>query len=277
MIRLGPYAALGWRFVVETRRGVLADQVERVLASLRASGSGAEHTYVLLPPDGGSGELIVDGKRLVASQHEWTLYARLLWHLNVQVVQHTTDHVLLHASAASQGAQAVIMAAPMESGKTTLVAGLIQAGLDYLTDEATAINPETGTITPFPKALSIEVGSWDVLADLRPTVPSEATHLQATQWQVDPRTIRPRALGAAGSRPHVVIFPRYAPRTPTRLEPVSPGRGLITLLQCTFELRRQRERDMRLLAAVVEEAACYELSMHDLPSAVSAVLLTLDA
>ena len=209
VIRLGPYAALGWRFVVETRSGVLAEQVERVLGSLSAE-PGAEHTYVLLPPERGTGELLVDGERLVASQHEWTLYARLLWHVNLQVVQRTTDHVLLHASSASRGDRAVVMAAPMESGKTTLVAGLVQAGLDYLTDEATAIDPATGTITPFPKALSIEVGSWEALSALRPHVPARlapAGHAVAGGPPDD------RTAGSAGAAaaPTLVIFPRYAP------------------------------------------------------------------
>ena len=48
----------------------------------------------------------------------------------------------------------------MESGKTTLVAGLVLAGLRYLTDEAVAIRPADGGITPFPKALSVDHGSW---------------------------------------------------------------------------------------------------------------------
>ena len=44
----------------------------------------------------------------------------------------------------------------MESGKTTLTAGLVRAGFDYLSDEAVAFDWDTLDIVPYAKPLSID-------------------------------------------------------------------------------------------------------------------------
>ena len=83
--------------------------------------------------------------------------------------------MLVHAGAVEWDGHAALFPAPMESGKTTLVAGLVRAGARYLSDEAAAIDPETLLVHPFPKSLTIGAGSWEVLADLAPAVDPEVT------------------------------------------------------------------------------------------------------
>jgi hypothetical protein len=272
VIVLGPFAALRWCFTVECDSAALAGQVERALGSLLVPASEQRTArYRLVAPGSGPGRLDVDDQPLLESSSEWELYARLLWHVNVGAVDATRDHVLLHAAAAERAGRAIVLCAPMESGKTTLVAGLVRAGLAYVTDEAVAVRPSDGGITPFPKALSVDSGSWRTLADLEPRIPAEAAHLRAVQWQVPPQQIRPDAV-STGAVPAVLVFPRYQPRSPTTLTPMSPGAALLDLLGLTFRLDRQRARDMAVLAGVAERCTAVRLSVRSLHDAVPALL-----
>src|SRR5205814_9867785 len=83
--------------------------------------------------------------------------------INASVVHASSArHVLFHSSGAASGDRCAIFPAQAGAGKTTLVAGLVGAGLSYVTDEAVALDIESGLVRPFPKPLSIKRGSWAV-------------------------------------------------------------------------------------------------------------------
>ena len=269
---LGPYAALSWRFTVRCTGTALTAQVARALRSLEAPGARTTVQYELTAPTTGTGSLALAGEPLLTSDSEWLLYAHLLWHVNVGAVDATTDHVLLHAAAAERGGRAVLLCAPMESGKTTLVAGLVLAGLDYLTDEAVAVRPDDGGITPFPKALSVDHGSWTTLTTLRPSLPDDALHFGHEQWQVDPCDVRADSV-SAGAHPSLVLLPSYTGRGSSVLQPLSPGVAMLAVLGQTFQPARQRRRDMQVIAAMLETCTSYRLQVgRDLDEAVALVL-----
>ena len=193
--------------------------------------------------------------------------AVLLWHINAEVVRRTTPrYPLLHAAAAVLRGVAVLLPGPPESGKTTTVAGLVRAGFGYLTDEAVAIDPDTMLARPYPKPLSVDRGSWDVLADVRPSHHGRVSG----QWQVPARLIRPDAV--AGPAPvRFVVVPAYKTRTATRLEPMSRGETLMSLADSTFQFQDNVRRNLTVLARVVAGADCYRLAVDDLDSAVTLI------
>lgn len=270
---LGPYAGLRWHFFVECDSDVLSAEVGRTLAPLACSDTSGSSSYVIEAPSQGSeGRLLLDGRLLYKTRKEALLFARLLWHINLSTVSASQEYVLLHAAAAERHGRAVVLSAPMEAGKTTLVAGLVRAGLGYLTDETTAVDPSSGFIVPYPKALSIDPGSWTVLADLKPAVQSGAEHLAAAQWQVPAADIRDGAVSTTRSRPRVIVVPRYVAGARTSLESLTPGEALLAVLQQTFNLDRNRARDMHALAGVLEHCACYRLTSGQLSEAVDALL-----
>jgi hypothetical protein len=157
----------------------------------------------------------------------------------------------------------VLLPAPAESGKTTTIAGLVRAGFGYLTDEAVAIDPDTLLAQPYPKALSVDRGSWEVLADLRPPHDDRV----AGQWQLPSRLIRPNAV--SGPAPvRFVVTPAYAAGSTTRLEPISPGEMLVGLADGTFQFQDDAQRNLAVLARVVTSADCYRLTVGDLDRAV---------
>ena len=83
--------------------------------------------------------------------------------------------VTSHAGGAVRDGVACVFPAHMESGKTTLTAGLVRSGWSYLTDEAVAFDWDTGEIEPFPKPLSLDPGSQHLFPELAPPPPPAAT------------------------------------------------------------------------------------------------------
>ena len=174
--------------------------------------------------------------------------------------------MLVHASAAEHEGRALLFPAPMESGKTTLVAGLVRAGLRYVTDEAVAIDPASLEIVPNPKPLGIDRGSWRVLGDLEPDYgDAEPYFRHGQQWQVDARSIRPDAV-ASRCRPSFVITPRYRPGA-TELVPVSRAEALVALADNSMNLPGHGRRGFDALAAVARQSECYRLLVGDLDDA----------
>src|SRR5690606_33425082 len=126
---------------------------------------------------------------------------------------------------------------------TTTVAGLVRAGFRYLTDEAVAIDPDTMLALPYPKAMSVNRGSWQALGDLRPP----HAHFVAGQWQLPARSIRPDAV-AEPSSVRFAVLPRYRPGATTSLEPVSRAEMLVQLADSAFHFQRAPRRNLSVLA-----------------------------
>ena len=198
--RPGPYRAIAHDFVVRTYDPALGEYLGAVLDpfSVDASdGDGEVEVPAYSVVDRGDATknryaLYFGRERLALTPSGSFVVATLLWHVNRRAVESGDEFVLVHAGAVEWGGRAAIFPAPMESGKTTLVAGLVRAGARYLSDEAAAIDPHTLEVHPFPKSLTVGVGSWEVLADLTPVVDPEVTRRYLlTEWHVDVRTIRP--------------------------------------------------------------------------------------
>ena len=133
-----------------------------------------------------------------------------------------------------------------------------------MTDEAYAIDPTTLLVQPFPKPLSVDRGSWSVLAGMRPTV-----QLTPEQWQV-PVT----ELGvpiAPPARTSVIISPRYRAGSETRLVPISRARMLLLLAEACFEFEQRAARNLAVLARVTQASRCFLLDIGDLGRAVDLI------
>ena len=181
------------------------------------------------------------------------------------------DHVLLHASAAALGNKIVIISGPQNAGKSTLVAGLVREGWLYVTDETVALRPNDLGITSYPKALSLDPGSWEVLADLEPVTPRESRHLRK-QWQVDPAAIRSGAADVPPSaRPALLLFSRYREGCETRWTRLTPAQALTRAVPRLFARDRTPARDFAVLARLASQCPAYDLQVGDLRNAVQAV------
>lgn len=269
----GPYSALNHRFAVHSTHAAVGRYLEDVFRCLASPGPPG-NWYSVAEDDSPTERrwtLCFNKEEIGSASHPAALVSTLLWHVNRQAVDRSGEYLLLHAAAAEYASVAVVMPAPTESGKTTLVAGLVQRGLRYLTDEAVAIDPRTLVVHPFPKALSIDSGSWTVLSDLEPNVDPELLAHLAPQWQVDPGSIRPEAV-APPCRPGWVIVPHYEAGARTELQPLRPARAVATLCENSFNLRRHATEGLRALASVVRQSTCNRLMVGDLDTACALIL-----
>jgi hypothetical protein len=278
----GSYRALELTFTVRTTDAGLGRYLAGILASLEApdlpeppatvisviereaheAGSTAQHCY----------EVSVDEELLVSTTDASRVVPHILAEVNAATVRASADRfVLLHASAAARQGRGAIFAAPAEAGKTTLVGGLLLAGLAYVTDEVVAIDPATGLLHPFPKALAVDPGSRTVLQGLRPHVEEGLAKWTSDQWHVNPLSVRPDAV-AGICTPAFVITPRYVESSPTTLERMHPSDGLVSMMNNAFSANDRGRRRFEALAAVARQADCYDLTVGDLTAACELVL-----
>jgi len=218
-------------------------------------------------------ELHLDGARILHTESPAVAFSHLIWELNRQTIEHTTGRTLVHASAAARGGQAVVLVGPMGSGKSTLVAALVQAGFGYVTDEVVAINPETLLVDPYPKPISLGGAGGsvpDALAALQTLRPAGLESYLGDHWLVAPERVRP---GAVADRTMIgaVVVPDYVPHAPARLEPLSRPEAVLTLAEHTFQLGDRPEDHLDALARVVAEASCHRLISGDPDGAVAAL------
>lgn len=261
----------------------LGSYLADVLAPLRdpeppEDGIVREYLIVGTHPDAAIAGLVVLDDHVVTRARGSNLAASVLWHVNQLVSTEAHGHWLLHASAACPPAAterttspALVFPASMNAGKSTLVAGLVRAGYRYITDETVAVDPATLEITPYPKAIALDPGSWPVLPELEPVIRADQVPHVHRKWYADPQ-----ALGFAppvqGRVPlGAVVFPRYQPEHETSLDPLDPLAAAVALAENSFNLVTLGQRGLDAVAALATGRPCFRLRVRDLPSAVAAI------
>ena len=151
----------------------------------------------------------------------------------------------------------------MESGKTTTVSGLVQAGFGYLTDEAAAVHIGDLHVEPFPKSLAVDSGSWQVLEAMAPYDVGGMPR----QWQIPVSTL-PTGLLASRAPVAFVVLPRFVPGSDTTLEPVSRATAVMQMSASTFQFLDAPQRNLDVLARVATASRCYQLTIGSLAHAV---------
>jgi hypothetical protein len=256
------YGAADLTFSVRSEHGDLADYVERLLAPL-APRETADHCYSIVD-DGARFKsryaLYFDGQPIVRTPSEALTVAFLLWHLNFAVVAASDRYLVVHAAAAAHHGSAILLPAAPDSGKTTLVARLIARGCSYLTDEASAIDPVSLTVAPYPKPLTIQQGSWAALADLRPELHDRFSQYAQDQWHLVPDAIRSGAV-AVPTVANLVVSPRFDASATTTLEPISRAEAVLLLAENAFNFESHKATGLDTLAAVVRRCECYRLTI----------------
>jgi hypothetical protein len=260
--------ALGHRFevVAEVCGPDLTERLEAVLAPL-ATQRKPSVTYTITPTARERYRLVLDGDVLCDAGAPGPTVRHLVWHVNQCAVRAARSrHTVLHAAAAHRTGCTVVLPAPMGSGKTTTVAGLLVKGWDYVSDEAVALRRDDLRILSFPKALSLDPGSWPLFPEARPRwLDSDLDG----QWQVSAGTLGARHAAAPGS-PRLVIMPRFTGRR-TRLHQVAPAEAVVLLARSTFGFPAGGEEDLDVLVRLVEGCPVYSLEIADLAGAVELI------
>lgn len=264
--------AVAHRFeVVVDKRCDVVPFVEPVTRALRTRGAGRllpVYRVVATANPNLPYALYYDRARLTVTHSPDVLLRYLAWHVNQTTIERSAaEHIVIHAAAASRAGITVVLPGQAEHGKTTTVAGLLREGYDYVTDEAVVIDPGTLHVLPFPKALSVDEGVWDLFPRCRPAYATRTTR----QWQVPPELFGSRSLRNPTPRPKLLVFPRYVHGESTRVLPLSRGEATRELAMATFRFQDAPCRNLRTLGEVVAGASVARLRIGSLEDAVLAI------
>jgi hypothetical protein len=174
------------------------------------------------------------------------------------VSRRVKDFLCLHAGVVAGRDGALVLPAPAEGGKSTLVAGLLREGFRYLSDELGAIDPITSQVYPFPKRVHLDPGALRYLPDLE----NQLNDRHGLTARITRRFLRPEDVGTQVAGPQPVRWIAFISddRTgPPRLIPVSRAAAVERLAGNCFNLDVYRERGVVLLSRAAAEAEAFLL------------------
>ncbi len=195
-----------------------------------------------------------DAERVVRSDDLKAALHAFENHLHLLVAEMSRTHVFVHAGAVAQKGRAVLLPGRSMWGKSTLVAALVDAGATFYSDEYALLDGD-GSVHPYLARLKLR-GEHD------------------TPLRFD--------LGAGEPPPPVpvglVVITRYAQEI-RRWQPrrLTPGQGLLEMLAHTVPARRQPERVLDVLGAVVTEAEVLKGRRPDAREVAARILARLEA
>ncbi|MEX2556720.1 MAG: hypothetical protein WEB06_13980 [Actinomycetota bacterium] len=266
------FRVLAYAFRIRTTSPTCAELVLQAVGSCRSPDVPDDAPTFHLEDGGELSRLTLDDALLLKNAKRGNAFARLVWHIMNNAVAEARHVLVVHAGVVvAPDGNAVVLPATSGGGKTTLTAGLVRAGFDFLSDEMMAIDPVSLRVLPVPRSLFMKPGTFEALGVQPPDVSEAARLLLDGTWPVTPDDLRPGSLG--GPAPvRTVIAPTYRPGSETRIERVSRAAGLSDLAGQAFNLEMfGGAAGIELLAEVVRPASCYRLAVGRLDEAVAAV------
>lgn len=207
-----------------------------------------------------------DEERLFTSRRRDEVLPYVEWGINWRVIAKRGEFLQLHAATLSYDGRAVLLVGDSGVGKSTLAAGLISRGWEYLSDEFALIHPATLRVHPFPKALCVKEGSFDIVTRLGLPLWRRRHYVKAfkgTVGYVCTADLRVRVATEA-SPIRFIVFPRYTAGSKPRLYPVARGSAAFLLAANAFNRNVFGERTVSIVSRVVREARCVGLETGDL-------------
>lgn len=278
----GPLRALELAFSVEADDLGLAEQLGAILRPLavaddaeaadpHVSPGGDEpsvrHAYRIRSPRPGVSRwrTFLDDRLLHVSTTADQAADQLLWSLNRLAVEATASQTVLHAAGASWEGSGLLLPARSNAGKSTLITALVEAGLGYLSDEAVVLD-ERDRLVPFPKAIALDRGSWDLFPQLDPPI---AASPLPRRWHLDPARVRPDSV--SGPVPlRLIVVPEYEPGAAPRLEVLAAADAFPLVMEQVFHLGA-RAGALDQVARLAGERPCFRLVSGDLQGSVEAI------
>jgi hypothetical protein len=266
----GAYQALSFAFALRTDRRDRFAQLDRFLSGFRVppdEARGYVTTYDVSADPSGRSRICVDDELAHETLSDRGVVSWLLFDVHARAMATERSLLVLHAGAVSWHGRGIVMPAAPDSGKSTTVAGLTRAGFDYLSDEASVIDPATLELLPYPRAIRMERSSVEAVFDVATDDPPGRF---GKFYHLAPDDIRRGSIG--GPCPvRFVVAPMFDASGGTTLEPMSRAEGLVTLAENALNLKSIGSPGFRVLERLLADVACYRLRIADLGEGVDLV------
>lgn len=183
--------------------------------------------------------------------------------MNLQMALGERRYLLLHAASVEKDGRALILTGESGAGKSTLAAWLGEHGWRFMGDEFALLEPESGLLFPFPRAVSLKNES---IAAMAAFVAEDrfGPRLEGTPKGTI-RHIRPNdnavARMAEPARPALILFPRFGHAAEIR--PVGPAEAFMRLTQASTNYVALGERGFDALTGLVQNCRALALDYPD--------------
>jgi HprK-related kinase A len=166
-----------------------------------------------------------DGRRPFTPVRIDIAYPHLEWAINWCIATQTRQVLLLHAGALALGNRAVLLPASPGSGKSTLTAALMAAGLRLLSDEFGIIDLVRHFALPFPRPVALKNESIGIIRNRGGVTlgPSFVGTPKGTVAHVAP-TPASVAARAEPAQVAAIVFPTFRAGAPLTRAPVTRAR-----------------------------------------------------
>ena len=179
-----------------------------------------------------------------------------------------SDLLFLHAAVVELEGQAIILSAPVGTGKSTTTFALLHHGFGYLSDELAPIDLRGGRVFPYPHALCLKAPPPDPYRLPTATLDAgETLHVPTTDL---PALIHPKPLPIAG----IVFLHRSAGIAYLGPRKLSAAETSAHLISNTLNLLAHPGAGTDAAISLARGLPAYSLDIRDLPSAISALRAT---
>jgi len=197
------------------------------------------HSVLVVRDDratGPSRARVTAGGEVIVETDSWPEALRSLEsHLQIYVAEWGRQRIFVHAGVVGYRGQAILLPGRSYAGKSTLVAALLKAGADYLSDEYAVLDP-TGQVHPYPRRLSMRADDGGKV--LRMTAEDFCSRA----------CLGPLPVG-------LVAVTRYVPGR-TRLTPTSRGWTAMALIKNTIPIRHRPAASLDVIHRALSKAYC---------------------
>jgi HprK-related kinase A len=154
--------------------------------------------------------------------------------MNLQMALGQKRFLLLHAASVERDGRALLMTGESGAGKSTLAALLGERGWRLMGDEFALLDPDSGALHPFPRAISLKNRAAALFEGVAPA--RLGPLLEATPKGTI-RHLRPNAEAIARmdetAEPALILFPRFGAVLEAAVRPVGAAEVFVRFTQAS--------------------------------------------
>lgn len=195
------------------------------------------------------------------------------WGLNWCLASRPLGYLVMHAAVVARDGDALVMPGSPGAGKSTLCAALTFIDQwQLLSDELAILAPESGSLQPNPRPISLKNESIDIVArfpgarlgrryaDTRKGTISHAAPPAASRTAV-----------ARQARCRWVIFPRFTPGSAPRCEAIGRAEAFARIAEQSFNRDRMGDTGFHALCGMLDKARCFDIAYDSTETALAMV------
>jgi HprK-related kinase A len=194
--------------------------------------------------------------------HAGEVLPYLEWAVNYRFIVTCRRYLLVHAATVVWRGHGVMLVGASGAGKSTLAAALVARGSRYLCDEFAVIDPAGLELHPFPRALCVKAGSFEIIRRLRLPLWRRRCHVKAFKGRVGYVRSADLNPGLQSVPIHTVIFPRFTGSQQPRRHAIPRSQAAFAIVAGV--LNRHHHADAADLASrITGTADCHVVEVGD--------------